>query len=147
MEVAIHNKRPKGCVRADVNAGNDRRRFLFAERFTCAVAADCFRLPNCAAALKTHQPGFRLGNRTCGRRISILTLIPGTLREDLDLRIGGFLADAIKFLDLVRQLIALAGNALEVVVRECAPLLFHSAFELSPVPSMLCQLIAISCQT
>jgi hypothetical protein len=56
-----------------------------------------------------------------------------TLREGVDLRVGRIFADAIEILNLVRQLIALAGDIVEVLVVERTPLLFYFAFEMLPI--------------
>jgi hypothetical protein len=50
-----------------------------------------------------------------------------------DLLLGFVLRDAVGLLDLARQLIALSGNHVEVIVGEIAPLCFHLALELLPV--------------
>ena len=47
--------------------------------------------------------------------------------EILDLLLGLFLADAITFLDLAHQFFALAGNHIEVVVGQLAPLRLNLA--------------------
>src|SRR5512141_2086810 len=51
----------------------------------------------------------------------------------LDLFFGFLLRDAVGLLYLPRQLIALAGNHVEVIVGKLAPLRFHLALELLPV--------------
>src|SRR3990167_6431820 len=51
----------------------------------------------------------------------------------LDLLLGFVLRDAVGFLDLAHQLIALAGDNVEVVVGKLAPLRLHLALELLPV--------------
>ena len=51
----------------------------------------------------------------------------------LDLLLGFVLRDAVGLLDLARELITLAGNHVEVIVGELAPLRFNLAFELLPV--------------
>ena len=56
-----------------------------------------------------------------------------TLREGVDLRVGCVFADTLGFLDLARQLIALAGNLVDVFVGELAPLLLYFALELFPI--------------
>src|SRR4026209_2728539 len=51
----------------------------------------------------------------------------------LHLLLGLVLADAVRVLDLADELVALAGDAVDVVVGELAPLLFHFALHLLPV--------------
>jgi hypothetical protein len=53
--------------------------------------------------------------------------------EGVDLRIGRVFADAIEILNLVRQLIALAGNIVEVLIGERTPLVFYLRFEMLPI--------------
>jgi len=55
------------------------------------------------------------------------------LLKTFDLLFGFVLRDAVGLLDLARQLIAIAGNHVEVIVGECAPIRFHFALELLPV--------------
>src|SRR5690349_15104559 len=87
------------------------------------------------------SPGCSLVREACARealaaqrfRESIRLTVLVALREIVNLRVGCVLADAIRFLDLARQLIALAGDRVDVVVGELAPLLFYLAFKLLPV--------------
>src|SRR5690606_33564036 len=51
----------------------------------------------------------------------------------LDLAFGLFPADAMAFLDSAEELVALAGNDVEVVVRQLAPLLLDLPLDLLPV--------------
>src|SRR5215207_5228599 len=51
----------------------------------------------------------------------------------LDLPFGFVAADAVTFLDASEQLVALAGDDVEVVVGQLAPLLLGLALELFPV--------------
>src|SRR5436190_74605 len=53
----------------------------------------------------------------------------------VDLLLGLVLADTVGILDLADQLVALAGDLVEVVVGELAPLLLHFALHLLPVSS------------
>jgi hypothetical protein len=55
------------------------------------------------------------------------------LFKTFDLLFGFVLRDAVGLLDLARQLIAVSGNHVEVIVGEFAPLCFHLALELLPV--------------
>src|SRR5690242_4555968 len=50
-----------------------------------------------------------------------------------DLLLGLVLADAVRVLDLADELVALAGDGVEVVVGQLAPLRFHGALRLLPV--------------
>jgi hypothetical protein len=60
--------------------------------------------------------------------------------EVFDLVLGFVLRDAVRFLDLARQLHALAGNDIEVIVGELAPLrLYLNCFQL---PSTIFQFIS-----
>jgi hypothetical protein len=54
------------------------------------------------------------------------------LFKTFDLLFGFILRNAVGLLDLARQLIAVAGNHVEVIVGEFAPLCFHLALELVP---------------
>src|SRR6185437_10105358 len=56
-----------------------------------------------------------------------------TVCERVDLPLGFVLGDAVRLLDLPRQLIALAGDEVDVVVGQLPPLLLHLAGELLPV--------------
>src|SRR5258708_9662690 len=51
----------------------------------------------------------------------------------LELLLGLVLADAVGVLDLADQLVALAGDLVELIVGQLAPLLFHFALRLLPV--------------
>src|SRR5690349_8698195 len=51
----------------------------------------------------------------------------------LQLLLGFILADAVRVLDLADQLVAITGDAVQVVVGELAPLLLHFSLHLLPV--------------
>src|SRR5205814_3048325 len=53
--------------------------------------------------------------------------------EVLDLLLGLVLRNPVGFLEAARQLVAVAGDAVELVVRHAAPLLANLALELLPV--------------
>jgi hypothetical protein len=51
----------------------------------------------------------------------------------VDVAAGAILLDAVAFLDLAFELVALAGDAVEVIVGELAPLFLDLALDLLPV--------------
>src|SRR4029077_10504049 len=72
--------------------------------------------------------------------------VPGfvAVLEAADLPLGFFLADAVGFLHLARELIATALDHVELIVGELAPLLLHFPLELLPVS---CDLIPVHCES
>src|SRR6185369_12681382 len=65
---------------------------------------------------------------------SLLSVLVGLARlPRLQLLLGLVLADAVRALDLADQLVAVAGDPVQVVVGELAPLLLHFALRLLPV--------------
>ena len=55
------------------------------------------------------------------------------LLEKFELPLHLILGDAVAFLDLPGQLVAFAGDQLEITVREPAPFFFHMSLELLPI--------------
>jgi hypothetical protein len=85
-------------------------------------------------AVRRGSPRTAIGHE--GRRRKRRTLdavVPVTLLELLDLLVGLVLRDAVALLQFAGQLDALAGNHVQFVVCEFAPLGFHLALELLPV--------------
>src|SRR6185295_15473979 len=65
---------------------------------------------------------------------SLRSVLVGLARLPLlQLLLGLVLADAVRVLDLANQLVAITGDAVQVVVGELAPLLLHFALHLLPV--------------
>ena len=55
------------------------------------------------------------------------------LLESLEPPLRLVLGDAVAFLDLLGQLVALVGDQVEIVFRQPAPFLFHVSSELLPI--------------
>src|ERR1700690_3554684 len=74
------------------------------------------------------------GPAICRSGCTLRTLVLVELFKALDLLLGFIFRDAVGLLNFARQLVALAGNLVEVIVSEFPPLCFHLALELLPVP-------------
>src|SRR5579885_1571414 len=76
----------------------------------------------------------RLAALRLGRgAVFVVMAFAALLLERTDLALGFVLGDAIAFLDRASQLVTLAFDAVQVIVRELAALLLHFALELLPV--------------
>jgi hypothetical protein len=80
------------------------------------------------------MPGKRGRSARDGRLdVLLLALALPLLLPRAQLILGGILGDAIALLDLAHELIALAGDDVQVVVGELAPTLANAAAELLPI--------------
>src|SRR6185369_7893139 len=61
-------------------------------------------------------------------------VVANRVSKAVDLLLGLVLGNAVLFLDLADELITLASDPVEVVVRELAPLFFHLPLHLLPIP-------------